>query len=351
VALGPGPLMTYQPVTSLPGTTMKVRRGQANWLLPLLPAFPLILLVLRLWYLSRQDLNTMLLLVQYVSPLGLITALVITLIWAVPAVVLLLRAIGGLLLISARNPLDAGRSQLAVSALRMPDWVVMLAALLAGLTWQLRFLPALLMVLLSIIGVTAWQRHPDDRLVLRILTLVVPAAAALATYAWVGPGIVAAVRAGEAGTALLLGAPPLLAFGLTGPVPSWAARPAIHWPAVAAALLAPFAIGAAFLRAPILPAVAVEYAAANQPPQVVRGQVITVDDTTTTLLDGVGHVQFLPNADIRSKVLCAQSGKPPESVVDVRRWQVEDSALEWVAPARREADTDPRCLGRPLTPP
>ena len=49
---------------------------------------------------------------------------------------------GKVLLVSARDPLDAGRSLLAVTVLRMPDWVVVLAALLAALTWQLRFLPA-----------------------------------------------------------------------------------------------------------------------------------------------------------------------------------------------------------------
>lgn len=42
--------------------------GDRQWLLPLLPTFPIVLLVLRLWYLSRQNVQTMLLFVQYVSP-------------------------------------------------------------------------------------------------------------------------------------------------------------------------------------------------------------------------------------------------------------------------------------------
>ena len=66
------------------GIAPRRRRAQLNWLLTVLPAFPLVLLVLRLWYLSRQDLPTMLLLVQYISPLGMISALFITLIWTVP---------------------------------------------------------------------------------------------------------------------------------------------------------------------------------------------------------------------------------------------------------------------------
>ena len=329
---------------------MKQSRAQQNWLLSVLPAFPLILLALRLWYLSRQDLPTMLLLVQYVSPFGLVSALVITLIWTVPAVVLPLRALGGLLLVSARDPLDAGRSLLAVTALRMPDWVVVLAALLAALTWQLRFLPALVMLLVVIIGLTAWQRHRDERLVLVVLTLAVPAAAALLAYAWVGPGIVAAVREREWSTAVLLTVPPALALLLTGPVPARWARPATHWPAVAAALLAPFAIGVVFLRAPILPSAAVELDRPGGPPAVLNGHIVTVDDTTTTLLDRAGRVRFLPNGDVRSKTLCPERAQAPATVVRVRGWHVEQSALEWIAPARRPEPADPRCLGRPLTP-
>jgi hypothetical protein len=325
-------------------------RAQQNWLLSLLPAFPLVLLALRLWYLSRQDLPTMLLLVQYVSPFGLISALVITLIWAVPAVVLPLRALGGLLLVSARDPLDAGRSLLAVTVLRMPDWVVVLAALLAALTWQLRFLPALLMLLLSIIGLTAWQRHRDERLVLVALTVAVPAVAALLTYAWAAPGIVAAVRAAEWSTAVLLAVPPALALLLTGPVPARFARLATHWPAVGAALLAPFAIGVVFLRAPILPNAAVEVAAGDGPPAVLNGHIVTVDDTTTTLLDRAGRVRFLPNGEVRSKTLCPEAAQAPATVVLVRGWHVEQSALEWIAPSRRPEPPDPRCQGRPGTP-
>src|SRR5215475_3440106 len=94
------------------------RRAQLNWLLTVLPAFPLVLLVLRLWWLSRQDLPTV------------------------------LRLLGGILLVSA--PDDAGRSLLAVTALRMPDWVVLIAAMLAAFTWQLRLLPLLGMLVVAI---------------------------------------------------------------------------------------------------------------------------------------------------------------------------------------------------------
>jgi hypothetical protein len=326
------------------------RRAEQNWLWSILPAFPVVLLVLRLWYLSRQDLPTMLLLVQYVSPLGLLSALIITLLWTAPAVVLVLRALGGLLLASARTPAEAGRSLLALTASRMPDWVVVLAGVLAGITWQLRFLPTLLMLLLAILGLTAWQRHADDRAVLVVVTLAAPAAAGLLCLLWTWPGIVAGARHGEATTVLLLAAPALLAPALTGPVPPWAVRLATHWPAAAAALVSPFVVGAMFLRAPILPAAAVEVGRPGGPVDVVRGHVITVNDTTTTVLDRGGEVRFVPNGDVRSQTLCAEPAQAPESAVTIRGWAVEDSVLEWVAPTRRVDADDPRCLGRPLMP-
>ena len=325
------------------------RRIQQNWLFAVLPAFPLVLLVLRLWYLSRQDLPTMLLLVQYVSPLGMISALFITLLWTMPAVVLVLRSLGGLLLVSQRDQAQAARSLLAVTALRMPDWVVVLAAVLGGITWQLRFLPVLVMLLVSIMGLTGWQRHPDDRLVLRIVAVGVPVATAIVVLLWMLPGIVEAIRRGEVGTALLLTAPPLLAIGLTGPVPVRFARLATHWPAAIAALIAPFVVGVVFLRAPILPTSALEITG-GPAVDVLRGQVITVDDLDTTLLDRDGQVHFVPNGDVHTRTICPETAQAPSSAVEVRGWPVEDSVLEWVAPTRRVTTVDPRCLGRPLDP-
>ena len=323
------------------------RRAQLNWLLTVLPAFPLVLLVLRLWFLSRQDLPTMLLLVQYVSPLGMISALFITLIWTVPAVILVLRALGGILVVSA--PGDAGRSLLAVTALRMPDWVVLLATMLAAFTWQLRLLPVLGMLVVSILGVTAAQRFRTERWLMLWITIGVPVLVGLVVLIFVWPGIVTAVRAGETTTALMLGVPPLLGPLLTGPVPAWSARLVTHWPAVGTALLGPLVIGVVFLRAPVLPNSAVEVGPAKGPVHVLRGQLISVDDTSTTMLRGDGEVLFVPNDEVRSKTLCPEPVRPPDSVVAVRGWRVEESALSWIAPTHRAPEVDARCLGRPLT--
>jgi hypothetical protein len=328
-----------------------VRRNQLNWLLTALPAFPLVLLVLRLWYLSRQDLPTMLLLVQYISPLGMISALIITLIWTVPAVVLVLRALGGLLLISSPDQEEAARrSLLALTALRMPDWVVVVAVALAGFTWQLRLLPALLMLVAVILALTAVQRWPTERRMLRVVTLVVPIALGLMVLLWVWPGIRMSLAAGEYGTVALLIAPSLLGWLLTGPLPPRAARLATHWPAVVATTVAPFVIGVVFLRAPVLPNSAVEVGAGRAPVEVVRGQLITVDDTATTMLQRGGEVVFIPNDQVRSKTLCPEPIRTQNSRITVRGWPIDESALEWVAPTRQVTEVDPRCLGRPREP-
>jgi hypothetical protein len=329
------------------GAAPRRRRAQLNWLLTVLPAFPLMLLVLRLWYLSRQDLPTMLLLVQYISPLGMISALFITLIWTVPAVILVMRVLGGILLVSA--PRQAGRSLLAVSALRMPDWVVLVAAVLAGFSWQLRLLPTLMMLVVSIMGLTATQRFRSERWLMVWMTLGVPILVGLLVLIFVWPGIVGALRAGEISTALLLGVPPLLGPLLTGAVPERMARPATHWPAVGAALIAPLVIGVVFLRAPVLPNSAIEVADVSGPAHVLRGQQINVDDTSTTMLQRGGEVAIVPNNQVRSKTLCPNPSAPPDSVVVVRGWPADDSALEWVAPTLQVPEVDPRCLGRPLS--
>ncbi|MEU8611267.1 hypothetical protein AB0C29_25110 [Actinoplanes sp. NPDC048791] len=338
-------------VTPFARPARRVRRNQLNWVLTALPAFPLVLLVLRLWYLSRQDLPTMLLLVQYISPLGMISALIITLIWTVPAVVLVLRALGGLLLISSPDQEEAARrSVLALTALRMPDWVVAVAVALAGFTWQLRLLPTLLMLVAVILALTAVQRYPGERRMLTVVTLVIPIVLGLLILLWVRPGIRMSLAAGEYGTAALLIAPSLLGWLLTGPLPPRAARLATHWPAVGAMIVAPFVIGVVFLRAPVLPNSAVEIGAEGAAVEVVRGQLITVDDTATTILRRGGEVLFIPNADVRSKTLCPEPIRTQNSRITVRGWPIDESALEWVAPTRPVTDVDPRCLGRPLRP-
>jgi hypothetical protein len=321
--------------------------------LALLPTVPVVLLVLRLWLLSRQNLQTMLTLVQHVSPLGLISALVVTLLWAPPAVVLTLRALSALLAVS-----DPGTKQpaswLARAGARIPDWVVWLAVASAAISWQLRFLPALLMLTWMIVGLLTRERHPDQPILIHATCLVLPAVTASAAYVLLAPGIADAITTGEAVNCLLLLLPPGLTILLTGPIPKQSARAVTHIAALSTVALFPLLITMVFLRAPILPTVAVELAGqATDPPtqDVVRGQVITVDDRMTTLLNRDGSVRFILNDTIRSKTLCDTSEQVPASATDVRGWHVEQTVLEWLTPQSRPVEPDPRCDGRPLQAP
>ena len=337
------------------------RRGESQWMLTALPAFPLLLLVLRLWYLSRQDLQTMLLLVQNVSPIGLIGSLLITLVWVPPVFFLVGRALGALLLASS---IDAGRSWLARAAGRTPGWVILSSFAVAAVTWQLRFLPTLGMLLLVIVALDVRLRYEDYPRLVRLACVAVPMACTVLGLLLFGPSAWQALHSGEPSTAFLLAAPVLALPFLTGPVPAFASRAVTHWVAMAGLVVGPIVVAAIFVQAPVLPAVALEIrpAVAGLTPnassdavgkaasvEVVRGQVITVDDRSTTLLESNGDVLFVPNGAVVSQVLCPDPIKPPYSVIKVHGWRVERAMLSWLAPSRSQtAQLDQRCLGRPL---
>ncbi|MCG8915864.1 hypothetical protein L6E12_08700 [Actinokineospora sp. PR83] len=315
----------------------------AQWALTLLPAFPIILLVLRLWELSSRDLNTMLLLVQNVHALELASSLVISLLEVPPAVLLVAHLLGLLSLVSS-GPGHASRLERVVE--RTPNWVVTAAFLWSALVWQLRFLPALLLLGCAIAGLTARRRGRDD-LVFPVCVLL-PVVVGVLELVWFGPAIVTAIARGEVALALALLLPPVLGPLLTGPLPARVARPATHGIATAGALVLPFALLAIFLRAPVLPAVALHLRpGGGQPDSVVLGTVVTVDDTMTTMLDARGAVRFVPNSLVVAKSLCEGAQQIPHSAVTAHGWLVEDAALDWL-PARTapRPATDPLCEGR-----
>ncbi|MGH3655286.1 MAG: hypothetical protein ACRDUA_01380 [Micromonosporaceae bacterium] len=331
-----------------------------QWLWALLPAFPVVLLALRLWLLSRQNLQTMLLLVQHVNPLGLISTLIVALIWVLPAAILMVRALSALRAVSDPATGTSAGSRLAWVGSRMPDWVLVLAVVLAGLTWQLRFLPALLMATLMIVGLLARQRYQQRPAVVVGTGLVLPLAAAVAGYLLLAPAIADGFAAGELVNALLLLLPPGMAVLLTGPVPVSAAQAVTRGAAIGAVVLAPVLIGVIFLRAPILPTTAIELddpRLCTPPGQrsaaatcVVRGQIIAVDDRMTALLRDDGSVLFVANGTVSSQTLCATPEQASSSTVRVRGWHIEQAALDWMVPRSTLGAPDPRCQGRPLEP-
>jgi hypothetical protein len=322
------------------------REGGGNqWLLAALPGFPLALLILRLWYLSGQDLPTMLVLVQSVSPLGLISTLIITLIWGIPVVILVGRALGALVRASV---VDGSDSWVVRVSTRIPYWTVVPTVVTAALVWQLRFLPALSMLVLSIVGLEVRTRRSDRPALVRHVCVTLPLAVAVAGLIWFGPAVIDAFTRGEVLLALTILLPLVLVLLLNGPIPARTARPVAHVTGIAGALLAPLLISVSFLNAPVLPTVALEV---DDPqdrtaPTVLIGQVVSVDDTMTTMIDRNGDVRFVPNAQLRSKTLCPGSRQPPYSSVEVRGWHVERSLLSWMAPSKPYTPVDSRCLGR-----
>ncbi|MFF5173248.1 hypothetical protein ACFY3U_11480 [Micromonospora sp. NPDC000089] len=327
-------------------------RQAQQWLLTLLPTFPVLLLVLRLWQLSRQDMSTMLLLVQYASPLGLLSALLIALVWVFPLVVLTFGVLGRLLRLSAPERFDTERSLLASWTARTPGWVATAAVALGALTWQLRFLPTLLMLGLWLFALRTRYLYPDQPNRILVVSVALPLAAAVLAYAALGPAIWSAVRSGEPATAALLALPPAATVLLTGPIPGRVAPALTHGLAFGVAAVLPLVTGAVFLRAPVLPSIAVEVGPAAPAPrdpadsEVVLGALVTVTDTSTVVLDRAAVVRFLDNDEVRSQALCPQSRSVPYSVVAVHGWPVEESTLDWMMPRRPVAPADARCEGR-----
>jgi hypothetical protein len=222
-------------------------------------------------------------------------------------------------------------------------------------------------LLLVIMALDVRLRYEDYPSLVGIACIAVPVACSVLGVLLFGPATLDAIRSGEPETAFLLIAPVLALPFLTGPVPAPAARAVTHWVAMAGLGVGPILVAAIFVQAPVLPAVAVELKveAAGLPADgagtpeesvvgerdsvtVVRGQVITVDDRSTTLLESGGRVAFVPNSAVISQVLCPDPIAPPFSTVKVHGWQVERAMLSWLAPARpRDEQPDPRCLGRP----
>lgn len=319
--------------------------GDREWALTLVPAFPLLLLVLRVWFLARQDLQTVLLVLQSANTLGLVASLLISMVWAVPALLLVLRALYLLQLVSEVQ----SRSWLARVEVRTPVWVSVPAAGLAALSWQLRFLPALLLLVLLIAGLEVRHRVraslPVGPVWAAVSVLVVLPAAL-----WLIPAAYrAATEHDDLVTAALIVVPLLLAPLLPGPIPPRVARWLLPGLATVVVIAVPIVLGQRYLDAPVLPRVAVRYvdgaATTGGAERVQRGSLVSVDDRFVTVLDSGGRVHFIDNTRVRSQVLCSTGPEPPTTDAEANGWQVEQSVLSWAAPHPAERVSNIDCRG------
>jgi hypothetical protein len=323
-----------------PGPAARTFDREAFWALAV--GVPVLVSVLRLWAEAGGDLQTTLLLVANVGPVNLFAALVVTATWLVSATLVAVFAIGSMTREGAAAPAapltwPSFFAQLAAGA---PYWLVIGTFVLAALTWQLAYLPLLILA-----GCATFPWRPKGG-----LWLVGWAAAAVGYIAAFGPAAVQAIAGRHVVPAVLIILPPvLLALGAARPIPATLARPFAVLAQSAAVVLVLFAV-TPILSAPVLPLSVVTVAEPDdQPPKPIRGHVVEVNDTTTAILRVRGGVEFIPNAKIAARILCPDRGQAARYRVWVHGVHIEDSLLQGVGRSRRPVVMlDPRC--RPTVP-
>ncbi len=259
---------------------------------------PVLLSVLRLWVEAGGELQTTLLLVEHVDPINLVAALVATGSWLVSAMFVAALAIGGVLGAGG----ETGRQMwVARWAEQTPPWVKLGSFTIAAFTWQLIYLPMLLLALCA-----AYQLSPR-----RVWVALV----GLAFYAvLIGQTLLEALRLADprarAMAVLLLAGPVVLALFIAGPL-----RPGFVRPFAVGAQL--FGVGLLLWAAlpmvttPVLPLTVTVVSGPGDSVEYVRGHVITTDDVSTVVLEENGQVRYLPNEDIEAQDLCPTSQEIP----------------------------------------
>ncbi|HEY0696709.1 MAG TPA: hypothetical protein VGD43_02755, partial [Micromonospora sp.] len=299
---------------------------------------PALVSVLRLWAEAGGDLETTLLLVANVGPVNLFAGLVVTATWLVSAALVAVFAVGTL----TRPGMPAGGGRLSWPTLfaqldwAAPRWLRIIAFVLAGLTWQLLYLPLLLLAACATFG---WHPGGSRR------RLVGWGAAGLAYLAVFGPVAVSALVNGYLVPAALVLLPPvLLVLGASRPLPAGLARPFAVVAQSATVALVLLAV-APVLSTPVLPLSVVTVTGPDgTPPQPIRGHVIEVNDATTAILRSRGGVDFIPNRRVADRILCPDQGQATRYRLWVFGLHVEDSLLQGIGRLRRPVTPlDPRC--------
>ncbi|HEY0696211.1 MAG TPA: hypothetical protein VGD43_00195 [Micromonospora sp.] len=331
-----------------PGTEENWRRERATqsfW--STVVGVPAIISVLRLVVEAGGELQTTLLLVANVSPVNLLAAFVTTASRLVSASLVTLFAVSAVLTVSLqahrlwpgrrRKPLMVWWKEIA------PVWLVIVAMMVALVTWRILYLPLLLPAVAAAFQFSV--RHgstgdrgarqgtaaqPEVRRVPPVLTV-----ALLVAYGWlVLPTVVDAVRQGEWLAVLAFVAPPVLALLVTGPVHRLAVRPlALLGPLVMLAMLGWTAYS--LVTAPVLPLTVTTVGPEGGPTQDIQGHVVAVNDVHTVILQEHGGVRYVPGDQVRSQVLCPGAEELPRYRLWVHGFHVEDSLLEGLGRRRR----------------
>ena len=287
---------------------------------------------------------------RYFQVVTSVAALFATVTKPITIVLVALFAVGGVLRATVDSAPDGSRLKehppIATRILAVaPGWFVVATFVLAALTWEIFYLPLLVPAAVATVQVQPWRMY-DLRPV-----AVVFSVGALALYWWlVGPAVLDAWRGGEKMIAALLALPPLVAFGIAGPLPAWSAR-GFAIVAQAAILWLIVQVGLQAITAPVLPVVVTEVNT-TEGSVALRGHVISVDDLHTVILQEQGGVQYVANGAVKSMVLCGTPQEIPAFVTRVRDFHVEDSLLSaFGRHLRSRVEIDPICRVSHLPPP
>lgn len=315
------------------------RNGQAFW--TLIVGVPAAVSVLRLWVESGGELQTTLLLVSNVGPLNLGAALFATTSQLVTFVLIAAWAAAGILRAAVdhapdRSPLR-DHPPLITRLPSPPLWGVLVTCFVAVLTWKILYLPLL------VPAYVAMSQHPPWRWYHRWQVAVGVSVAALIGYgALVFTAVRDAIVAGEWQVAVLLALPPVVAFGIAGPMVGRLARFFASLMQFAVVSLAATATVAA-VQTPVLPLVVTAVGTSSRQ-ELLRGHVISVDDKHLVLLEEQGGVRYLPNDEVRSTVLCATPEELPAFTTRILDFHVEDSLLSALGREKRSRiQVDPLC--------
>lgn len=329
------------PAPTPPPTSARPFDRESFWTIAV--GLPALVSVLRLWAEAGGDLETTLLLVANVGPVNLFAGLVVTATWLVSAALVTVFAIGSLTRTGVPAATDriAWTSFFAQLSWATPSWLRIIAFVLAALTWQLLYLPLLILA-----ACAAFDWHPGgprQRLNRWIM-------AGLVYLAVFGPVAVSSIANGYVVPAAHVLVPPvLLALGATRPIPASLARP---FASVAQGVTLALVLLAAtpVLTTPVLPRGVITVTGSDgRAPQPVRGHVIEVNDATTAVLRMRGGVEFIPNDRVADRILCPDEGEAARYRVWLFGLHIEDSILQGAGRLRRPVvPLDPRC--RPTIP-
>ena len=318
---------------------------EAFW--SLVVGVPTTLSILRLWVEAGGELQTTLLLVSHVGPLNLVAALFATATQLVTVVLVALFTVGGVLREAARAAPAGSRLRTHPPILvrlrtLTPTWFMVGTFLLAALTWKIFYLPLLLPALAATFQRAPWEIGERRRVGAAV------SVAALVGYLWLVSGAVRdAWQGGEEIIAVLLVAPPLVAFLVTGPTPEWFAR---FFALVSTLAIVPLVILLAVtsVKTPVLPLVATEVEV-PEGTEVVRGHIVDTNDRYLIMLEERGGIRYIDLDAVGESVLCGTPAEVPAFKTRVHDLHVEDFPLTAIGRfVRPHMKIDPLCR---ITPP